>query len=331
MTQPTPGDVHVNTPLTNISIAFMQNQAGFVADQVFPNIPVDKQSDRYYTYDRGYFNRDEMQVRAPATESKGAEYKVDNTPSYYAPVYAIHHDIPDQRRANSDSVLKPDQEATELVSMKALIKREKLWVGAFFAGGIWTGGDLDGVAAAPGAGQFLQWNDPASKPIEDIRAGVTSVEENTGGFTPNVLILGKRVFDKLIDHPEIIDRVKYGQTAPGPAMVGVPELQALFGVQRVLVMKAVENTAAEGVANVHSFIGGKKALLCYAAPAPGLMTPSAGYSFSWTGYTGAGPQGQRISRFRMEHLKADRVECEMAVVQQLIAAELGYFFDTAVA
>ena len=64
--QPTPSDVHVNAPLTQISIAFLQNASDFIATRVFPNIPVSKQSDRYYTYERGDFNRDEMAERAPA-------------------------------------------------------------------------------------------------------------------------------------------------------------------------------------------------------------------------------------------------------------------------
>ncbi|MES0340719.1 MAG: hypothetical protein ABUK08_00225, partial [Candidatus Humimicrobiaceae bacterium] len=89
---PTAGDVHVNTPLTMISIAYLQNAMHFVADQVFPNIPVTKQSDRYYTYDRGEFNRDEMEKRAPGTESAGGSYTLDNTPTYYADVYAFHKD-----------------------------------------------------------------------------------------------------------------------------------------------------------------------------------------------------------------------------------------------
>ena len=62
MPNPTSGDVHVNRPLTNISIAYMQDPKGFVADQIFPNIPVLKQSDRYWRYDRGDFNRNQMRM-----------------------------------------------------------------------------------------------------------------------------------------------------------------------------------------------------------------------------------------------------------------------------
>src|SRR5690554_4523754 len=99
MPNPTPSDVHVNRPLTTMSLAFMQSADGFVADRVFPNIPVMKQSDTYFTYDRGYFNRVEMKKRAPSTESAGGGYAI-GTDSYNAQVYAFHKDIDDQLRAN---------------------------------------------------------------------------------------------------------------------------------------------------------------------------------------------------------------------------------------
>jgi hypothetical protein len=129
---PTPGDVHVNAPLTNISVAMMQSASNFIGVRAFPNVPVQKQSDRYYTFDRGEFNRDEMQERAPSTESSGGGYTVDNTPTYFCRVYAFHKDIDDQMRANADSVLQLDREATQYCTMKALIKREKVWANAYF-------------------------------------------------------------------------------------------------------------------------------------------------------------------------------------------------------
>jgi hypothetical protein len=327
--QPTPGDVHVNAPLTNISVAFLQNANNFVASRVFPNIPVSKQSDRYYTYDRGDFNRDEMRERAPSTESSGGGYTLDNTPTYYAPVYAFHKDIPDEVRANADAALNPDREATAFVTHKALIKREKLFVSKFFAGGLWTN-DWDGVSSNASGNQVLQWNDANSTPIENVRDAKRTIAQSTG-FEPNKLVLGRAVYDALLDHPDVIDRIKYGQTAGAPAMAGQDTLARLLGVDEVVVMNAIENTATEGAASSHAFIGGKKALLCYAATAPGLMTPTAGYTFSWTGLLGSGAEGNRIRSFRMEHIKSDRVEIEMAFDQKLVSADLGFFWDSIVA
>lgn len=326
---PTPGDVHVNTPLTNISIAFLQNANNFVATRVFPNIPVSKQSDRYYVYARGDFNRDEMRERAPATESAGGGYSLDNTPTYFANRFSFHKDIPDEVRANADAVLNPDREATAYVTHKALIKREKVWVSKYFSTSVWTY-EKAGVSASPGAGQVLQWNDANSTPIEDVRAQKRAVAQSTG-YEPNKLVLGRAVFDALLDHPDIIDRIKYGQTSGGPAMAGQDTLAKLFNVDEVLVMNAVENTAAEGQSASHAFIGGKAALLTYAAPAPGLMTPSAGYTFSWTGLLGSGAEGNRIRSFRMEALNADRVEIDMSFDSKLVSADLGAFWSSIVA
>jgi hypothetical protein len=327
--QPTPGDVHVNAPLSNISIAFIQGADKFVASRVFPNIPVSKQSDRYYIYNRGDFNRDEMIERAPSSESAGSGYTLDNTPTYYATQFSIHKDVPDQVRANADAMLNPDREATIFVTTKALIRKEKIFVGRYMTTGVWAT-DITGVASAPGGNQVLQWNNANSDPIGNVRTAKRTIAQSTG-FEPNKLILGRPVFDVLLDHPTIIDRIKYGQTAGGPAMTNTQILAQLFGVDEVLVMNAIENTAKEGQTATHAFIGGRVALLTYSAPAPGLMTPSAGYTFSWTGLLGSGAEGGRIKTFRMENLASDRVEMDMCFDLRLVSADLGFFWNTIVA
>lgn len=327
--QPSRSDVHVDRPLTNISIAFMQDPAAFVADRVFPNISVSKQSDRYFTYDRSYWNRDSMQLRAPSSESAGATYAIDSTPTYFAETYGLHRDIDDQTRANQDQPLNLDREATMFLSQQALLKREVNFAARYFTTGVW-GTDLTGVSGAPGAGQFQRWDEAASTPIEDIRTGKRVVHEATG-YRPNKLVLGRAVYDALVDHPDIVGRIDRGQTPGGPAITLRQNLAALFEVDSVEVMDAIQTTTQEGASTQTSaFIGGKNAMLVYATPTPGLMIPTGGYTFSWTGLLGSGAMGQRISRFRMEHLKSDRVEIEQSFDQKLVASELGYFFATAV-
>ncbi len=327
--QPSRSDVHVDRPLTNISIAYMQDPAYFVADRVFPNIPVQKQSDRYFTYDRSYWNRDSMQLRAPSSESAGATYDIDSTPTYFCETFGLHKDIDDQTAANADQPINLNREATEFLSQQALLKREVNFATRYFATGIWTS-ELTGVAGAPGAGEFQRWDESASTPIEDVRTGKRVVHELTG-YRPNKLVLGRPVYDALVDHPDIVGRIDRGQTPGGPAITLRQNLAALFEVDSVEVMDAIQTTSQEGAAaQTSAFIGGKNAMLVYAAPNPGLMVPSGGYTFSWTGLLGNGAMGQRIMRFRMQHLKSDRVEIEQSFDQKLVSADLGYFFLTAV-
>src|SRR4051812_7942262 len=102
--QPTPSDVHVNAPLTNISVAYIQDQSLFVADRIFPVVPVQNQSNLYYIFNKEDFLRDEAKPRAPSTESAGGGFNL-TTASYAAVVEAFHKDVDDQVRANADSVL----------------------------------------------------------------------------------------------------------------------------------------------------------------------------------------------------------------------------------
>ncbi len=325
MAKPTQGDAHVNAPLTQISIAYIQDQRmAFIADRVFPIVPVEKQSDAYFTYGREDWWRIEAKPRGPATESAGGGFSL-GTDTYLAKVYAFHKDVDDQLRANADAALNVDRDATEYVSNQLLMLRERTWTDAYFKAGVWSG-DQTGVAAAPGANQFLQWNDLASSPIEDVRKQAITIQERTGR-KPNKLVLGPRVLVALVDHPDLIDRIKYTQRG-----IITPELLApVFDVDEVLIPNAVQNTAAEGLAGSYSFLYGKAALLTFAAPRPSLLQPSAGYFFSWTGLLGSGAFGVRMKSFRMEQLEADRVEGEMAFDAKLVGADLSVFFASAVA
>lgn len=328
MPRPTISDVHVNRPLTNLSLAFIQDATSFISDKVFPNIPVNSKSDLYFTYDRGEFNRDEMRERAPGTESAGGSYKLA-TDSYLAHVYAFHKDVDDQIRANADSPLNLDKEATQYLTNKALLKREKIWASKFFVAGVWTT-DVTGQAGASDATHVQYWNISTSTPIADIRKGIKTIHKSTG-MKPRTLVLGASAWYALLDNPDLIDRVKYSTNGnTNPAQVSKQTIATLLELDNIFVMEAIENTAKEGQANVSAFIGDKSALLCYAAPSAGLMTASAGYTFSWTGLMGSGAAGNRISMFRMEHLKSDRVEIEMAFDQKLVAPDLGYFFSNCV-
>lgn len=331
--RPDSSSVYVNTPLTNISVAYQQNPNLFIANQVFPQIPVQRQGDLYWTYAKGDWFRSNAGLRAPATESQGGGWEV-STASFFANVYAVHKDVDDQTRANAVGQFNLDRDATLWVTRDLLTKRDQEFVDTYFTTGVWsgtgTGVDQTGVASGPTANQFVQFNSAASDPIGVIRPQITAMQEKTG-YRPNTLVMGARVFDALIDHADILDRIKYNGGPTNPALINEQTLAALFGIERVVVARSVQNTAALGAADAMSFIAGKHMALLYANQTPSLLQPSAGYIFSWAGLLGGGAFGTRVKRFRMEHLASDRIEAEMAYDMKVVATDLGAFFATAVA
>ena len=128
-------------------------------------------------------------------------------------------------------------------------------------------------------------------------------------------------------HPDFVDRFKYTTSESITT-----EMNArLMEIERILVIKSIKNTAAEGVTASYSFTADKDALLCFVNPNPGLLAPSAGYNFMWQGVSQGLGTDIAVTRLEMPHLKATRIEGEVAFDFKIVSSNLGYFFDNAVA
>ena len=96
-------------------------------------------------------------------------------------------------------------------------------------------------------------------------------------------------------------------------------------------MEAVENTAAEGLAESSAFIGGKNALLAHAPRGAGLMTPAAGLTFAWNSVPGVNNLGITVESFSDDALKrqqvAEHIQVKMSYDMKVTGADLGYFFS----
>lgn len=319
MAQPTQTEVHVDAILTGISVAYMQNASNFIASRVFPVVGVEKQTDKYYTYDKNDWFRDEAQQRADATESAGSGYGL-STASYSCDVFAFHKDIGYQTRANADNPLNLDRDAVAFVTQMMLQKQERKWVSDYFTTGVWA---TDVV----GGSNFTVWsNYSTSDPIEDVETAKETILSTTG-YEPNTMVIGYQVFRKLKHHPDVVDRIKYTSAENITAAM----LARMFELENLYVAKAVKATNNEGETAAYAFTHGKHAWIGYVAPNPSLMTPSAGYTFQWNGVSQGLGENVGISRWWMQNIKADRVEGEIAFDNKVVATDMGYFFSGAVA
>jgi hypothetical protein len=205
-----------------------------------------------------------------------------------------------------------------------LLKRERIWASNYMTN-IW-GTNLTGVSGSPGSGEFKQWDSSQAtilKNVEDWKELIAS----TTGYEPNIIVCSPDVLAALKVSSEIKDTIKYTQKG----VVTEQLLAELFGVDKFLVPRGVVNTAAKGKAGAFARIVSKKFLLCYAPDRPSLLTPSAGYIFSWKGYMGADRFGARIKKFRMENVESDRIEGEMAFDCKQVAADLGLYAASVIA
>jgi hypothetical protein len=329
--QPTPNQLHINHYLTDLAIAWSQDEAKFVAGRVFPTVPVAKASDNYVIYQKGYFYRDEFAPRPLGGRPKQVGFEIEKG-LYSCEEEALETKVDDRERANADQPLDPDVSAQMLLTTQALIHRDRLWSEAFFKTGIWTV-NWEGKEAAPTKKEeeeekFLQFDQVGSEPIEFFDQRRIDIGSKTG-YLPNKLVIGADVFRVLKNHPAVVERIKYTQRG----IVTLDILAELFDVDEVLVPMGVINTAEEGLANKINYIVNRKAaLLVYAAPAPTIQAPSAGYSFAWTGLLPGVPNafGGIIESGREELAHSDVFQCRTAFTQAAVAADLGEFFGACV-
>ena len=322
----TPSSVHLDQPLTNLTLAFAQDQSNFIADKVFPVVGVERQSDKFYIYDRDNMNRTgDVKALAPRTEVNRIGMSISNS-SYYTDVFGLGMDFDQQTLANEDAALDIRSAGAQTLATRLMIHREEQFAANFFAASIW------GSETTPSN----LWSDYTnSTPIQDVTTARRTMQLKSGGFKPNCMVVGKEVRDILINHPKILARLNGGATVANTALITDAKLAEIFEVESFYVMEAVKNDSVEGVAESNSFIGGKHALLVHGPKGAGLMTPAAGLTFAWNNVPGANNLGITVESFSDDALKrqqvAEHIQVKMAYDMQVTGADLGYFFDTVVA
>ena len=331
----TPSQVHLDVPLTNLTLAWMQDESKFIADKVFPIVDVSKQSDKFYEYTRGDFNRSgNRRQLAPRTRPERVGMTISNS-NYFADVFGLATDFDEQVLANEDAALETRLMGAQMLITNLMVDREKDFVTNFFSDAVW-GTNWDGVATGTGtdysAAQVTYWDDYTnSTPIQDVRALARYVQLKSGGYKPNTMVISKAVRDTLLDHPDILARLNGGATISNTALITDSKLAEVFEVERLFVLEAVENTAAEGATESNAFIGGNDVLLCYTPSSAGMRTPAAGLTFAWNSLPGVSNLGMTVESYTGDFLRvegiAEEIHVKMAYDMKIVGADLGGWIE----
>ena len=302
---PTKSDVHQDSVLSGISIMYENDE--YIADRVLPVVPVVKESDLYYIYTRNW--RIPEAKRAPGAEAAEVEWNVE-TDSYSCVEYALKGFVSDRDKDNADKPLDLEIDETNNVTGLIQLIREKRVADVVFASGSYTN-----TSALTGGNR---WDDYAgSDPIGDVRTGRATVHA-ASGKTPNTMIVGKQVHDKLLDHPDVLERIKYTQKG----LVTADLLATLFEVDNYIVGKALYDSSNDGGDESLGYLWGKYVSLIYVEPSPGLRKVSYGYQFQSRGF--------RTKKWREEGRDGAFIESGEIRDEHLVSKDCGYLYSTVV-
>ncbi len=258
-------DVHRNQFQTDLLIAY--RPAGMIADLIFPQVDVMKQTGTYPIYLKGDTLRRNNTDRAPGQPPNYYNFGVSSD-TFTCTNRAVGHEVWYETLANADAPISPEQDGAEFMKDQLMLDYE-VRVEAKCASGVGSSQTLTGGDA---------WSDYAnSDPIANLRTGRQAIRATTG-LRPNLAIIPQRVADVMTNHPDFIRAAFPGAGVGG--MVGAAELQRIFQVDRVLIPDTVKNTGVSGGADSFTDVWSTNVYLLHVGP-PRLKAAGFGFAFTW--------------------------------------------------
>jgi hypothetical protein len=303
-------DAHLDVPLTNIAVAaFASGIDGYIGTQLFPAVPVDKQSNKYYIIDPDSWLRVPDTSRAPKTRPNRIEFKV-SCDAYFAQNFALAGEIAQEDLTNTDMALQIRENTANIV-LQSLIQDFEVRLANLVTSSTNVG---SGVTVSS------KWSDLTnSNPLVDVTTAIAFIRQTTG-LMPNTLVVDEDTFQVLRRHSKLIELYKY--TSGG--LLNDEQIAAAMGVQKILHGRGVINNAKEGQAASMTNIWGNNALLCYVQPGVSLMTQTLGLAFRWKPDLIPAP----LAMFRYNDpdpgKKIEVVEASYYQAEKVIAKNLGY-------
>lgn len=296
-----PGDLHVDRALTNFLVAYPPN--GMVGHDIFPIIPVTKESDLYWEmYASGRIIKDTR--RAPDGYSTRAEigYKQSTFTCFE---YAAHDNVPHRMMDNADDPLTPAEDAAANARDVVFLDVER---------------DITTIAEAATntTAATEAWDGTLANVVfaSDILAAKEAVRQRLGVPANTIAISAAAASAAAIWLLEQKNGagVEFSSIESYLAQGTLPPY--VFGL-RVIQSGAVKTSEVRPdqiTGSTMSDVFGKDALVFYQNPRPGLRRISFGYTLRLTGSLLA-RRGTYEGPIRSDWVESSVTECHKLVSQ----------------
>jgi len=296
---------HVDQLLSNLGVKYKNER--FIHQQVFPMLPVRKQSDLYRTYNRSWSIPETR--RAIGGLAKEHQFEV-STATYNLQKEALKAYIPDTAAENYDITdLRSDM--TEDLVEKIMMRKESDCASLFTS----TAWSLGASLAADDT-----WLTGSASPIGLFDTASATVVGNSG-VRPNYSIIPLDSFNALKNQTTIVDRIKYTTRELSPQIVG-----ALIGVPSILIPDMYVDSGIFGASAATGAIASlwktDFAFLGHKPASAGFLALSSGYEFNRS--------KPMVRRWREEERESEAIEVDQEYQFKVVASLTGYYINNTI-
>lgn len=225
---PRPSDLHIDAALSNFAVEIGKG-GPFVADQLFPVVEVNKESDKYWSYPVPELSDSVPQLRTAGGLAQEVDWK-PTTATYSCEEYALRRLISNRARDNADNPQKLENN-----TVRKLLHQIRLGV------------EKRIKAMVMSTSYITNYSTPSVK--WDAASGTITIEKNIDtakeavltqcGYEPNVILIPPAVAKVMKRDSTIRDLIKYTNS---DLLINGDLPPTVFGL-RVIVPGAIENTA----------------------------------------------------------------------------------------
>jgi hypothetical protein len=296
---PFQNQIHVDQLLSNISVKY--KPADFIAQDVFPAVPVKKQSDLYRVYERNF--RIPETNRANRAESREYYFEVSNA-SYLLKRQSLKSYISDTDAQNYDLADLRAETVEELTDV--ILRKMEFDVAELFTKTSWS------LTVSLTAGNEFSANTTTSNPIPIFQTGTTTIVQNSG-MMPNFGIIPRTGFVAMLNHISVLDRVKYTS-----ADVDAGKLAALLDIEKLHIpVSSYDSSNNLGMTQVvGSIFNAENAFIGYRPSSAGPLKASSGYIFK--------NSLPMVKRWRDEERESEVIEVNVEYAAKVVASLSGY-------
>ncbi len=300
--------VHIDAPLTNFAVKLGVGEE-FAQDKVFPVIPVQKLSDKYFIFSRNEELSDDFEtITADRDKANEIDWSVTDA-TYSADVHRLRHFVEQRIIDNADSPIQPLQTATTTLVGKVKLGVEKR---------IQT--LVTDTAVIANAVPGVKWDAAASVVIEKNIDDAKEIFAVACGHEPNIIVIPPTVAKVVKRDPTVRDLIKFTQND----LLVNGDLPPSIWNMEVVIPGSLKNTANTGqTANIGRVWNTDQVVLLWVDPNPGIETATAGYQFSPT------VQSPRfaVQRYTEPGRRGQWVEVTLINDEKLVSAACAYILD----
>lgn len=259
----TPGVVHVDTTLANVSIQYANG--AYMGTQLMPVVQVAHLSDRYFVYDkRSRLAYPDDYVGSRASPNELNENLI--TDNFSCKPYAYKEYIDNLTLENQTAPLDAMVDVVANLN-EGIAFREELRIAALLGSASTYGSNFTTLGAGAG------WTGTGN-PITDLQNASAALWTGRGP-SKKVGFCSLNVWNALVNNAKILALFQYSR----PGLNTKQEIASVFGLDDIFVSDARKDTANESQAANYSRIWPDVFGVIRVATSPGIRSASFGYTF----------------------------------------------------